>query len=54
MDSDSLFESLYTEDAEGKKLAEFPAISELIERYPFLIKIYDFQTNLFKSRIINS
>ncbi|XP_052068480.1 dynein regulatory complex subunit 3-like [Mytilus californianus] len=33
MDSDSLFESLYTEDAEGKKLAEFPAISELIESF---------------------
>ena len=34
MDSDSLFESLYAEDTEGKKLAEFPAINELIDRYP--------------------
>jgi hypothetical protein len=34
MDGDSLFESLYAEDIEGKKLAEFPAINELIDRYP--------------------
>lgn len=38
MDSDSLFESLYAEDTEGKKLAEFPAINELIDRYPLYSK----------------
>ena len=33
MDGDSLFESLYAEDTEGKKLAEFPAINELIDSF---------------------
>lgn len=49
LDSDTLFENLYAEDTEGKRLNEIPAISELIERYP--LKIYIEQALIFKEVI---
>ena len=36
MDGPTLFESMYSDDAEGQKMKEMPGVDELMMIYPFL------------------
>ena len=37
MDGPSLFESMYSDDAEGQKMKEMPGVDELMMLYPLII-----------------
>lgn len=37
LDGSFLFDSMYSEDAEGNKLSYLPGVGELLETYPFWV-----------------
>ena len=41
MDGPSLFESMYSDDAEGQKMKEMPGVDELMMIYPFTFTCSD-------------
>lgn len=53
MNGPSLFDSMYDEDAEGKKLNEMPGVDELLIVYPFGLQYVWFSVKYYVSHYVN-